>query len=59
LCVGSLIFSQVEIMDNFSQNPFFCSQEPLLGVENFLTPTSYGAFQPFLAQVAQKTIEES
>jgi len=46
-------------MDNFAQNPFFCSQQPLVEAKSFYTPTSYGAFQPFLAQAIQKTIEES
>jgi len=46
-------------MDNFSQNPFFCSQPPLMGPEIFLAPLSYGVFQSFSTQGREKRIEES
>jgi len=44
-------------MENFSQNPFFCSQQPLMGAEYFLAANSYAAFQPF-SQVRENRREE-
>jgi hypothetical protein len=37
-------FSQVGKMDNFSQNPYYCSQMNVMGTEQFWAPNSYGAF---------------
>ena len=58
LCVVYQIFLHVEKMDHFSENPFFGGQTPFMGSKIFLTPSSYGAFQPFSAQVGERSVEE-
>ena len=45
-------------MENFSQNPLYCSPPNLVGAENFFAPNLYGAFQPFSAQVREESKEE-
>ena len=45
-------------MENFSQNPLYCSPPNLVGAENFFAPNLYGAFQPFSAQVREGSKEE-
>ena len=45
-------------MENFSQNPLYCSPSNLVGAKNFFAPNLYGAFQSFSAQVREGSKEE-